>query len=213
MTEASALPETCFTVWSNAFDRAALKPGERFLVHGGSSGIGTIAIQMAHAFKSTVFTTAGSDEKCRACRDLGADVAINYHSEDFVEVILEKTGKKGVDVILDMVGGDYISRNLKIAATDGRIVNIAYLKGSTAEVNFMPVMVKRLTITGSALRPQSAETKAVIAGALLKQAWPHIESGEIKPQIFRTFPLSEAAEAHRLMESSKHIGKIVLIAE
>lgn len=213
MTEAAALPETCFTVWSNVFDRAGLKPGGSFLVHGGSSGIGTIAIQMAHAFKSTVFATAGSDEKCQACRDLGADVVINYRTQDFVEIIQEKTSKRGVDVILDMVGGDYISRNITVAATDGRIVNIAFLKGSTAEVNFMPVMIKRLTITGSALRPQPTEVKAAIAQSLLKQVWPHMESGEIKPQIYRTFPLSEAAEAHRLMESGTHIGKIVLTVE
>ena len=213
MTEAAALPETCFTVWSNVFDRARLQPEEIFLVHGGSSGIGTTAIQMAHTLGSTVFTTAGSDEKCKACKALGAALAINYKTDDFVEVIREKTNKNGVNVILDMVGGDYISKNIRIAAPDGRIVNIAYLSGSKAEVNFMPVMMKRLTITGSTLRPQPAEVKSAIAQALCQNVWPHVAAGKIKPLIYKTFPLKDAAKAHGLMESSAHIGKIVLLVE
>ena len=210
MVEAAALPEACFTVWSNVFDRARLQPGEIFLVHGGSSGIGTTAIQIAHVLGSTVYTTAGSDEKCNTCRTLGADLAINYKTEDFVEVIREKTDKKGVNVILDMVGGDYISKNIRIAAMDGRVVNIAYLNGAKAEVNFMPLMMKRLIVTGSTLRPQPADVKADIAKALLEKVWPHVAAGKIKPLIYEIFPLKDAAKAHRLMESSVHIGKIVL---
>ena len=210
MIEAAALPETCFTVWSNLFDRVQLKAGETLLVHGGSSGIGTTAIQMAKAMGVRVFTTAGSDKKCQSCLNLGAEIAINYHDADFVEVIKGVTNKKGVDVILDMVGGDYIAKNFKIAALEGRIVNIAYLQGPVAKVNFLPVMLKRLTVTGSTLRPQSADTKAAIANNLKEFIWPLIESGEIKPVIAQCFPLEQATEAHTLMESNKHIGKIVL---
>lgn len=210
LTEAAALPETCFTVWSNVFDRAGLQPGESLLVHGGSSGIGTTAIQMAKALGVSVYVTAGSDDKCQACLSLGADLAINYREEDFVDVLKAATDGRGVDVILDMVGGDYIARNLKVAAMDGRIVNIAYLQGSKVEVNLMPVMLKRLTLTGSTLRPQAPEVKAAIARSLQERIWPAIETGAIKPVIARVFPLAEAAEAHRLMESSQHIGKIVL---
>ena len=213
MVQAAALPETFFTVWSNLIDRAKLKAGETLLIHGGSSGIGTTAIQLAVALGVRVFVTAGSDEKCNACEFLGADIAVNYREQDYVEVLLAATEKHGVNVILDMVGGDYIARNIKLAAMDGRIVNIAYLQGSKAEVDFMPVMLKRLTVTGSTLRPQPEEVKAAIAENLLKTVWPLIEAGRIKPQIAQTFPLAEAAAAHQLMESSAHIGKIILVVE
>ena len=208
--EAAALPETFFTVWTNVFDRAGLKPGERFLVHGGSSGIGTAAIQLAKSLGSKVFTTAGSTEKCAACQRLGADVAINYTEQDYVEVLKEATDGQGVDVILDMVGGDYVARNLELAATDGRIVSISFLKGSQVEIDMMQILRKRLTVTGSTLRPRSAEAKAAIAEKLRTQIWPLIESGEIKPLIAARFPLADVVESHKLMESSKHIGKIIL---
>jgi len=211
MVEAAALPETCFTVWSNLFDRAQLKAGESLLIHGGSSGIGTTAIQMAVAFGVRVFVTAGSDDKCIACEVLGADIAVNYREQDYVEVLKAATENRGVDVILDMVGGDYIDRNIKLAAMEGRIVNIAYLQGAKAEVDFMPVMLKRLTVTGSTLRPQPTAVKAAIAANLQKAVWPLIEAGRIIPQIAQTFPLAEAAAAHQLMESSTHIGKIILV--
>lgn len=207
--EAAALPETFFTVWSNVYDRAQLKAGESLLVHGGSSGIGTTAIQIASALGSTVYVTAGTDEKCRACIDLGATAAINYRTSDF-EQELKATVPQGINVILDMVGGDYVQKNLALAAVDGRLVSIAFLRGSKAEVDLMPVMRKRLTLTGSTLRPQSAEAKAALASALFDTVWPLIGSGQIKPRIAQTFELSEAVEAHRLMESSAHIGKIVL---
>jgi len=210
MVEAAALPETAFTVWSNVFDRAELKTGESFLVHGGSSGIGTTAIQFAKVMGAKVFTTAGSDEKCNACLALGADMALNYHEADFLEVLKEEANGKGVDVILDMVGGDYIQKNLKLAALEGRIINIAYLQGPVAKVNFLPVMLKRLTVSGSTLRPQSLETKAQIAKKLLKTIWPYYANKTIKPVIAEVFPLSKASDAHRLMESNQHIGKIVL---
>ena len=209
--EAASLPETFFTVWTNVFDRGGLKSGERFLVHGGSSGIGTTAIQMAKAWGAEVFTTAGSAEKCQACADLGADRAINYREEDFVEAIKEATGGAGVDVILDMVGGDYIAKNLALLAPDGRLCFIAFLQGSKAEVNFLPVLVKRLTIGGSTLRPRPVAFKAAIARNLEDKVWPLIAEGRIKPVIHQTFPLAAAAEAHSLMESSAHIGKIMLI--
>ncbi len=211
--EAAALPETCFTVWSNVFQRARLQPGETFLVHGGSSGIGTTAIQMARLLGSRVFTTAGSEEKCQACLALGAEVAVNYREEDFVERLRAATQGKGVDVILDMVGGETIAQNIKLAAMDGRIVNIAYLQGSVAKVNFMPVMLKRLTLSGSTLRPQSDAVKAAIAAALRERVWPLLASGRMRPVIAATFPLAEAAAAHALMESSQHIGKIVLLTD
>lgn len=210
MVQASAVPETFFTVWYNVFMRCHLAPGESFLVHGGTSGIGTTAIQLAKHFGSKVFTTAGSAEKCASCLELGADRAIDYRTEDFVEVIAAETGKKGVDVILDMVGGDYLPRNIKSLATDGRHASIAFLRGPKAEVNFLPVMLKRLTLTGSTLRPQAVPVKAAIAAELLQKVWPLLDQGKVKPVIHATFPLAEAAEAHRLMEASTHVGKIVL---
>jgi len=210
MVEAAALPETFFTVWTNVFERAGLQEGESLLVHGGSSGIGTTAIQIANRLGARVITTAGSDEKCQACLDLGAERAVNYKDEDFVEAAREFGGGSGVDVILDMVGGDYLPRNIKALAPDGRHVNIAFLRGSKVELNFMHVMLKRLTLTGSTLRPQPVERKGEIARQLRERVWPLIAKGEIKPVVHATFPLAEAAEAHRLMESSQHIGKIVL---
>ncbi len=209
--EAAALPETFFTVWANVFDRAGLKPGESFLVHGGSSGIGTAAIQMAKSLGSKVFTTAGSAEKCAACQRLGADVAINYTEQDYVKVLQEVTDGQGVDVILDMVGGDYVARNLELAATDGRIASISFLRGSQVEIDMMQILRKRLTVTGSTLRPRSGEAKAGIAQKLRAQIWPLIENGEIKPLIAARFPLADVVESHKLMESSKHIGKIILM--
>lgn len=209
LTEAAAIPETFFTVWSNVFDRARLEAGESLLVHGGSSGIGTTAIQLATALGARVFATAGSAEKCRACGDLGAERAINYHEEDFVEVVKAATGQ-GVDVILDMVGGDYIQRDIKALAPEGRLCFIAFLGGAKAEVDFLPVMLKRLTITGSTLRARDVAFKGAIAKNLRETVWPLIEAGKIKPVIHKTFPLARAAEAHRLMESGSHIGKIVL---
>ena len=211
MIEAASLPETFFTVWSNVFERAALCAGESFMVHGGSSGIGTTAIQIASRMGARVIATAGSDEKCRACAALGAERTVNYREHDFVEAAREFGGGKGVNVILDMVGGDYIARNIKSLAPDGRLVNIAFLQGSTAEINFMPVMLKRLTLTGSTLRPQPVARKAEIAAALETRVWPLISKGAIKPVVHATFVLAEAAEAHRMMESSRHIGKIVLV--
>jgi putative PIG3 family NAD(P)H quinone oxidoreductase len=210
MAAAAAIPETFFTVWTNVFDRARLQAGETFLVHGGSSGIGTTAIQLAHHFGARVFTTAGSDDKCRNCNELGADIAINYKNQDFVEVIKKETGGAGIDVILDMVGGDYIARNLKSLAVEGRLVQIAFLQGSTAEINLAPLMVKRQTITGSTLRPRSVADKARIAAALAEKVLPLIDAGKVRPILYKTFPLREAAEAHRLMETSAHTGKIVL---
>lgn len=210
MTQAAALPETFFTVWSNLFDRAKLEPGETLLVHGGSSGIGTTAIMLGSAFGATVFATAGSAEKCKVCTDLGARRAINYLEEDYVTVLKQEAEGRGANVILDMVGGDYIDRNIKAAAPDGRIVNIAFLNGSSAEVDFMPVMLKRLTLTGATLRIRSIEFKAAIARALEGKVWPLIAEGKIRPVMDSTFPLADAAKAHERMESSQHIGKIVL---
>lgn len=210
LIEAAALPEATFTVWSNVFDRAGLSAGETFLVHGGSSGIGTMAIQMAMAMGATVFATAGTDEKCRACERLGALLAVNYRKKDYVEAIKAMTGGRGVDVILDMVGGDYIYRNIKLAAVGGRIVNIAFLKGSKVELNFLPVMLKRLTLSGSTLRPRSVQYKAGLARALHQHIWPFFENGQIRPVIAKTFCLQAVADAHRLMENGNHIGKIVL---
>jgi NADPH2:quinone reductase len=207
--EAAGLPETVFTVWTNVFERGALKPGETFLVHGGTSGIGTTAIQLALAFGARVIATAGSADKCATCVKLGAE-AINYRDQDFVAEVMKLTDQRGVDVILDMVGGDYIQRNISSAAPDGRIVSIAFLRGPKAEVNFMPVMTKRLTLTGSTLRPRSNEEKAALARAIEANVWPLIETGRVKPIIDTTFPLADAAKAHALMESSSHIGKIVL---
>jgi len=208
MIEAAAIPETYFTVWANVFDRARLRPGETILIHGGSSGIGTTAIQLAKAFGSTVVVTAGSEEKCAECLGLGADVAINYRTLDFVEEL--KTRNIAPDVILDMVGGDYVARNLRCIATNGRVVNIAFQKGSKVEVDLLPVMLKRLTLTGSTLRPRTVAEKAEIARSLEAKVWPLFGAGKCKPVIFKTFPLAEASEAHRLMESSQHVGKIIL---
>ncbi len=210
MTEAAALPETFFTVWSNVFDRLQLGAGEAFLVHGGSSGIGTTAIQLARAFSARVFATAGSAEKCQACVDLGAERAINYRSEDFVAITKEATEGKGLDVVLDMVGGDYIQRNIKALAPDGRLGYIAFLGGSKNEIDLLPVMLKRLTITGSTLRARSVDFKAAIAERLREKVWPLIEAGKVRPVMAQTFSLGQAAKAHALMESSSHIGKIVL---
>jgi NADPH2:quinone reductase len=210
LVEAGALPETFFTVWTNVFDRGQLKPGETLLVHGGSSGIGTTAIMLGKAFGSSVVVTAGSTEKCLACRDLGADLAINYRDQDFVAVLSDHGIKP--NVILDMVGGDYVAKNLKIAAMHGRVVMIAFQKGSRFEADWMPVMLKRLTFTGSTLRARSVAEKAVIARALEAQVWPLFGAGQIRPIIHNTFPLAEAAAAHALMESGDHIGKIVLLA-
>jgi NADPH2:quinone reductase len=208
LKDAACLPETFFTVWSNVFQRGGLTAGEVFLVHGGSSGIGTTAIQLAHHFGARVFATAGSDDKCAACAALGAERAINYRTEDFVEVLKTKAG--GADLILDMVGGDYLPRNVRALKDDGRLVQIAFLQGPKIELNFAQVMMRRLTITGSTLRPQSDLAKARIAEALRATVWPVLASGRIAPVMDSTFPLAEAAAAHARMESSAHIGKIVL---
>ena len=210
LLEAASLPETYFTVWSNVFDRAALKPGETLLVQGGSSGIGTTAIQLAHAFGHRVFATAGSAEKCAACEKLGAERAINYRSEDFVAVIRAVTGGRGVDVILDMVAGDYIPREIGVLADDGRLVLIAFLGGSKAQVDFSDVLRRRLLITGSTLRPRPIVFKGAIAARLRDKVWPLLATGKVKPVIHATFPLADAAKAHALMESSTHVGKIML---
>jgi len=208
--EAAAIPETFFTVWHNTFERGALKRGETLLVHGGSSGIGTTAIQLAKAFGARVITTAGSPEKCEACRKLGADVAVNYRTEDFVAITKEATGGNGAEVIVDMVGGDYIERNYEAAAVEGRIVQIAFQGSPKATVDFRRIMLKRLTHTGSTLRSRSVPDEAAIARAVEESVWPLIAAGKVKPIIYQTFPLREAAAAHALMESSQHIGKIVL---
>jgi putative PIG3 family NAD(P)H quinone oxidoreductase len=208
---AAALPETFFTVWTNVFDRGRLRAGEAALFHGGSSGIGTTAIQLAAARGARVFATAGSDEKCRACERLGAERAINYRTEDFVAVIKEITGGRGVDVILDIVGGDYIARDLAALAVEGRLVVIGFMGGDTATLDFRRILGRRLTITGSTLRPRTAAEKGEIASALRREVWPLLEAGAIKPVVYRTFALDDAAAAHRLMESSEHIGKIVLV--
>ena len=209
--EAAALPETFFTVWTNVFERGRLVAGETLLVQGGASGIGTTAIQMARALGARVFATAGSAEKCAACVALGAERAIHYRDQDFVAVVKEATEGRGVDVILDMVGGDYIPRNLDCLALEGRLVLIALQRGARAELNFTSVLQRRLTITGSSLRPRTVEQKGAIARALRERVWPLLESGQVRPVIHATFPLGEAAAAHRLMESGAHIGKIVLV--
>jgi len=210
MVEAAAVPETYFTVWDNVFTRGRLKSGETLLVHGGSSGIGTTAIQLAKARGAKVFITAGSAEKCAACEALGADRAINYRDADFVEAVKEETGGKGVDVILDMVGGDYVTRNLNALAFGGRLVQIAIQKGTKAEIPVHLIMVKQLVFTGSTLRARATELKAEIADDLHREVWPLLENGTVKPQIFQRFALQNAADAHRLMDSGAHIGKIVL---
>ena len=211
LVEAAGIPETFFTVWTNVFDRGALKPHETLLVHGGTSGIGTTAIMLAKAFGSRVIITAGSDEKCQATIKIGADKAINYRTQDFVEEVLAFTDGVGANVILDMVGGAYITRNYGAAARDGRIVQIAFQGGSKVEMDFVPLMMKRLTHTGSTLRPRSVEEKAVIAKALEAKVWPLLAQGQCKPIIHATFPLHEAVKAHQMMESGVHTGKIILI--
>lgn len=208
--EAAALPETFFTVWSNLFDRAGLKAGESALIHGGSSGIGTTAIQLAKAFGAIVFTTAGNEDKCRVCRELGADRAVNYNKEDFVSVCKDATAGRGVDVILDMVAGDYVNRNIEVAAAEGRYVFIAGLKGFSAQVSVRSIMLKRLQLTGSTLRPRPVAFKAAIAAALKRHVWPLLEAGAIKPVVHAALPLKEASAGHRMMEASEHIGKIML---
>ncbi len=208
--EAASLPETCFTVWSNVFDRAKLIDGETLLVQGGTSGIGVTAIQMAHAFGHRVFATAGSEDKCRACEALGAERGINYKTEDFTAVVKSLTGGKGVDVILDMVGGEYVAREIDCLADDGRLDFIAFLGGAKATLDLGQILRRRLTITGSTLRPRSVDFKAAIADQLLQRVWPLIEAGKIKPVIYQSFPLVQAAEAHALMEAGQHIGKIML---
>ena len=210
LVDAAGLPETFFTVWTNVFDRGRLAAGQSFLVHGGSSGIGTTAIQLARAFGARVFATAGSPEKCAVCRDLGAERAIDYRQEDFVAVLKEATQGRGVDVILDMVGGPYVEKNLRSLAVEGRLVQIAFLQGSKVTLDLAHLMVRRQTITGSTLRPRPVAEKAAIARNLRDKVWPLIEAGKVRPVIDRTFPLAEAAAAHRLMESSAHIGKILL---
>ncbi len=213
MVEAAALPETFMTVWTNVFERGRLARGETLLVHGGSSGIGTTAIQLGRAFGATVFATAGSIEKCAACRDLGAVRALNYREDDWVAELKGATAGRGVDVILDMVGGDYVAKNLDLLAVEGRLVQIAFLKSSTTTIDLMQVMRRRLTITGSTLRPRTPAEKGAIARALELHVWPQLSSREVAPVIHATFPLAAAAAAHRLMESSAHVGKIVLTVD
>ena len=208
--EAAALPEVFFTVWSNVFDRAELQAGESFLVHGGSSGIGSAAIQLAKLFGATVYTTVGTDEKAKYCLALGADLAINYRDQDFVEILNSATSGKGVDVILDMVGGDYVQRNIDLAAADGRIVSIAFLQGAQVHLNLSSVMMKRLTISGSTLRARNPAFKGALAKTLLTRVWPALASGKISSNVFQVFPLDEAASAHMLMENGDHMGKLVL---
>jgi len=208
--QAAALPEALFTVWTNLFDTARLQPGESVLIHGGASGVGTTAIQLCAALGLTVFATAGSVDKCRACEALGARHAINYRSGDFVAAIHAATGGRGVDVILDMVGGDYIGRNFAAAASGGRIVNIAFQAGSTATVNFAPMLIKRLSFAATTLRPRTNAEKGTIRDALLAKVWPLVEAGKIKPVIDSTFPLAEAQQAHQRLAAGEHIGKILM---
>lgn len=208
--EAAAIPETFMTVWHNVFERGALKAGETILIHGGSSGIGTTAIMLARQFGAKVFVTAGSPEKCEACRKLGADLAIDYKTEDFVAVVKEATGKKGVDLTLDMIGGDYVDRNFEIAAVEGRVVQIATQKGTKVTLDLRRLMLKRLTLTGSTLRARAVADKAAIARALEAAVWPLLEAGKVRPVIDSTFPLAKASDAHARMETSLHIGKIML---
>ena len=212
MVEAAALPETFFTVWTNVFDRCRLQPGEVFLVHGGAGGIGTTAIQMARVMGARIFTTAGSDENCRFCEELGAERAINYRTEDFEEVLTDILGKNGVDVVLDIIGGEYVQKHIRLANREGRICNINYQNGARIELDLLPVMLKRLTLTGSTLRIRPVQDKARIASALEKHIWPHIAEGEIRPVIDSTYPLTEAAEAHRRIEGP-HRGKVVLLVD
>jgi putative PIG3 family NAD(P)H quinone oxidoreductase len=213
LQHAAGIPETFFTVWTNVFERGQLKSGETLLVHGGSSGIGTTSIQLGKAFGATVYTTAGTQEKCEHCKNLGADAAINYNENDFEAEIKTLTENRGVDVILDMVGGPYFPKNIKILAAEGRLLQIALMQGYKAEVDFRPLLMKRVTGTGSTLRPRSVKEKAEIARSLRKEVWPLMDSGTIRPIIHQTFPLEKTADAHQLMESSNHIGKILLKAD
>jgi putative PIG3 family NAD(P)H quinone oxidoreductase len=213
MVHTAALPETFFTVWNNVFERGRLAPGEWLLVHGGSSGIGTTAIQLAKALGAHVIATAGSADKCQACLDLGADRAVNYRTEDFVAAAKAATGGKGINVVLDMVGGDYTDKNIVLAAEDGRIVQIATLGGAEAKVNLARLMIKRVTLTGSTLRPRSREVKAGFARALEEKVWPLLAAGKVKVVLDSTFPLAQAADAHRRLETSQHIGKVVLVSD
>jgi len=212
LVAAAGIPETFFTVWTNVFERGRLTAGETALFHGGSSGIGTTAIQLAAARGARVFATAGSDEKCRACEALGAERCINYRSSDFVEAVRLATSGRGVDLILDMVGAPYLDRNLRTLAVDGRLVVIGLMGGAEASIDLRRVLARRLTVTGSTLRPRTVEEKGAIAAALRREVWPLLESGRVRPVIYRTLPLADAAEAHRLLESGVHIGKIVLTA-
>jgi NADPH2:quinone reductase len=211
LADAAAIPETFWTVWTNVFERGRLQAGESILIHGGSSGIGTTAIQLARSFGARVFATAGSADKCAACERLGAERCINYREDDFVAVVREQTSGRGVDVVLDMVGGAYFARNIDVLATEGRLVEIATLQGAKAELNIQTVMQRRLTITGSTLRARPVADKGAIAEAVHRHVWPLIESGAVKPIVYARFPLRDAAAAHRVMESSAHIGKLVLI--
>lgn len=213
LLHAAALPETFFTVWTNLFDGGRLADGETVLIHGGSGGIGSVAIQMAKAFGATVFATARTAEKCRACEALGADRAVNYTDEDFVEAVKAATGGRGCDLVLDMVGGAYFARNLEALATGGRLVQIAVQKGAKVELFLPRIMTGRLTVTGSVLRPRSVAEKGAIARSLRERVWPLLEAGTLKPVIHETFPLAEAAAAHRVMEASTHIGKLMLSLE
>jgi putative PIG3 family NAD(P)H quinone oxidoreductase len=211
VVSSAAIPETFFTVWTNVFERGRLETGETALFHGGSSGIGTTAIQLAVARGAIVFVTAGSDEKCRACHALGAAHAINYRTHDFVDVVREVTGGRGVDLILDIMGGSYVPRNLAALATDGRLVQIGLLESESTTIDLRRILGRRLTITGSTLRPRPVEEKGAIAAALRREVWPLLDGGDVKPIVYRTFPLHEAASAHQMMESSEHIGKLVLV--
>jgi NADPH:quinone reductase len=210
LTHAAAVPETFFTVWTNVFERGKLTPGESILIHGGSSGIGTTAIQLARTFGARVFATAGTAEKCAACEALGAERAFNYRDTDFVQAVREATGGRGVDVVLDMVAGEYLQRNIDLLAMEGRLVQIAQLGGHKSLINTTPILQRRLTLTGSTLRPRSVAEKAVIARAVHANVWPLLESGSVRVLVHATYPLADAAEAHRVMESSAHIGKLVL---
>lgn len=213
LVEAAGIPENFFTVWTNVFERGKLKPGETILIHGGSSGIGTTTIQLAKVFGAKVIVTAGDNDKCAFCERLGADSAINYRNNDFVEEVGKLTNGEGVDLILDMVGGSYVEKNIQSLKVEGRLVQIAFLQDSRVTFDMMPVMVKRLTVTGSTLRSRTVEQKHLIAQAVYRNVWPHLESGKVKPVIYKTFPLTAVAKAHHLMESSKHVGKIILTEE
>jgi NADPH2:quinone reductase len=211
--QAAALPETDLTVWSNVIDRARLKPGESFLVHGGASGIVTTAIQLVRQYGCRVYTTVGSDGKAAACRELGAEIAVNYRTQDYVEVLREATEGRGIDVILDMVGGDYVQRNMQLAAVEGRIVNIAFLQGSKVELNLLPLMLKRLTLCGSTLRARESAFKAALTASVREKVWPWFEQGLVRPVIHASLPAREVSDAHRVMEASEHTGKILLTWE